>query len=183
MDLIIGLVSLIWFLIRVLPKPSRATYPCQRFAAPLASGFIVWIAGLIGSTLAYQKARRSFRQSRYIIACICLAVSVMAIWLSINITSEPPLEAAFTPSEPPNSPMGIAKGIYPGRVVWTYDPAATSWDGSTGQWWDDAHTDQNVVDYMVSKTLQELTGQSSDPNAWDALFRHFNQTTGRGDVG
>ena len=180
---VIGLVSLIWFLIRVLPKPSRATYPCQRFAAPLASGFIVWIAGLIGSTLAYRKARRTFRQSRYVIACICLAVSVMAVWLSINITSEPPLEAAFTPSEPPNSPMGVAKGIYPGRVVWTHEPAATSWDGSAGHWWDDAHTDQNVVDYMVSKTLQELTGQSSDPNAWDALFRHFNQTTGRGDVG
>jgi parallel beta-helix repeat protein len=35
---------------------------------------------------------------------------------------------------------------------------------------------------MVSKTLRKLTGQSSDPNAWDALFRHFNQTTGRGDV-
>jgi uncharacterized protein (DUF362 family) len=36
---------------------------------------------------------------------------------------------------------------------------------------------------MVSKTVQELTGQSNDPNAWDALFRHFNQTRGLGDVG
>ena len=35
---------------------------------------------------------------------------------------------------------------------------------------------------MVSKTLRELTGQTSDPNAWETLFRHFNQTTGRGDV-
>jgi len=33
---IAGLLSLIWFLIRVLPKPSRATYPCQRVAAPLS---------------------------------------------------------------------------------------------------------------------------------------------------
>jgi len=107
----------------------------------------------------------------------------MAIWWSINVTGEAPLEAAFTPAEPPNSPMGVAKGIYPGRVVWTHEPAATSWDGSTGHWWDDAHTDQNVVDYMVSKTLRELTGQSSDPNAWEALFKHFNNTRGRGDVG
>jgi parallel beta-helix repeat protein len=180
---IAGLLSLIWFLVRVLPKPSRATYPCQRFAAPLASGFVVWVAGLIGSTLAYRKARQTFRQSRYVIAAICLAVSVMALWMSVNVTAEPPLEAAFTPSEPPNSPMGVAKGIYPGRVVWTHEPAATSWDGSIGQWWDDANTDQKVVDYMVSKTLQKLTGQSSDPNAWQALFRHFNKTTGRGDVG
>ena len=180
---IAGLLSLIWFLIRVLPKPSRATYPCQRFAAPLASGFVVWIAGLIGSTLAYRKARKTFHQSRYVVAAICLAVSVMAVWWSINVSGGPPLEAAFTPAEPPNSPMGVAKGIYPGRVVWTHEPASTSWDGSTGQWWDDAHTDQNVVDYMVSKTLRELTGQSSDPNAWEALFKHFNLTRGRGDVG
>jgi hypothetical protein len=38
---ILGLFSLIWFLIRVIPKPSRATYPCQRFAAPFAGGFVV----------------------------------------------------------------------------------------------------------------------------------------------
>ncbi|MHC4220960.1 MAG: hypothetical protein ACYST9_00950, partial [Planctomycetota bacterium] len=34
---ITGLLALIWFLIRVIPKPSRALYPCQRVAAPLAS--------------------------------------------------------------------------------------------------------------------------------------------------
>ncbi len=180
---IVGLLSLIWFLIRVLPKPSRAAYPCQRFAAPLASGFVVWITGLIGSTLAYRKAKQTFNQSRYIIAAVCLAVSVMALWWSVNLTGDAPLEAAFTPSEPPNSPMGVARGIFPGRVVWTHEPDATSWDGSTGHWWDDTNTDQNIVDYMVSKTLRKLTGQSGDPNAWEALFRHFNQNTGRADVG
>ena len=41
---IIGLASLIWFLVRVVPKPSRAGYPCQRVAAPLAGAAIVWLA-------------------------------------------------------------------------------------------------------------------------------------------
>jgi hypothetical protein len=36
-----GLASLVWFLVRVIPKPSRAFYPCQRAAAPLASGFVI----------------------------------------------------------------------------------------------------------------------------------------------
>ncbi|MHC4541954.1 MAG: hypothetical protein ACYS74_19575, partial [Planctomycetota bacterium] len=45
-----GLGALVWFLIRVIPKPSRATYPCQRVVAPLASGFVVWLLGLAGST-------------------------------------------------------------------------------------------------------------------------------------
>lgn len=180
---IAGLLSLIWFLIRVLPKPSRATYPCQRVAAPLASSFVIWITGLIGSTLAYRKARRFFHQSRYILAGMCIAVSVAAVWLSFNVAEETPAQAAFTPSEPANSPIGEAKGIYPGRVVWVHDPVATSWDGSSGRWWDDDNTNQGVVDYMVSDAIQTLTGQLNDANAWDALFRHFNQTRDLGDAG
>ena len=180
---IAGLLSLIWFLIRVVPKPSRATYPCQRVAAPLASGFVVWITGLIASTLAYHKARRYLRQSRCVIAGICIAVSVMAVWWSLSVTNNDSATAAFTPTDPPNSPIGVAKGIHPGRVVWIRDSAATSWDGSTGDWWDDNNTNQNVVDLMMSKVIQTLTGQTSDTKAWDALFRHFNRTKGFGDIG
>jgi len=177
------LLSLIWFLIRVVPKPSRATYPCQRVAAPLAGSFVAWLAGLIGSTLAYHKARCLLHQSRYVVAGVCAAVAVVAVWCSFSITNSDPAGAAFIPAEPPNSPMGVAKGIYPGRVVWVREPDATRWDGSTGKWWDDNNTNQDVVDYMVSKTIQTLTGQPNDKQAWDALFRHFNQTKGFGDVG
>ena len=180
---ILGLFSLIWFLIRVIPKPSRAAYPCQRVAAPLASGFVIWITGLVASTLVYRKARQSLRQSRWAVAGICIAVSVMVVWLSLSVSRQAPAAAAFTPSEPPNSPMGVAKGIYPGRVVWIHDPSATRWDGSTGAWWDDDNTNQEAVDLMVSKTLRELTGRASDLEAWDALFRHFNQTKGRSETG
>jgi len=180
---ILGLFSLIWFLIRVIPKPTRATYPCQRLAAPFAGSFVIWIAGLIGSALAYRKAKSFLRQSRYIVAGMFIIVSVSIIWLSVSITGQSPAEAAFTPAEPPNSPMGIAKGIHPGRVVWTHEPAATSWDGRTGAWWDDDNTSQDAVDYMVSKTIQTLTGETTDEQAWDALFRYCNHTRGRGDNG
>jgi len=180
---IAGLLSLIWFLLRVVPKPSRATYPCQRLAAPLASSFVVWLTSLIASTLAYRKARRYLHQTRYVVAGVCVAVGVMTVWWSLSVTNDSPAAAAFIPTEPPNSPIGVAKGIYPGRVVWMRDPAATKWDGSTGSWWDDNNTEQDIVDYMVSKSIQTLTGESNDPNAWDALFRHFNRTKGFGDIG
>ncbi len=180
---ITGLLSLIWFLIRVIPKPSRSTYPCQQVAAPLASGFIIWLTGLIGSTFAYRKAKRLFHRSRYLLAGVCVFMSIIAVWWSFNVTAEAPAEAAFTPSDLPNSPIGQAKGIFPGRVVWFHDPAATNWDGSTGNWWDEGNTDQDVVDCMVSKSIQTLTGQSNNTEAWDALFRHFNQTKGFGDIG
>ncbi|MBN2104034.1 hypothetical protein JW835_08355, partial [bacterium] len=44
--IVIGFLSLVWFLIRVIPRPSRAAYPCQKVAAPAASGFLIWLAGL-----------------------------------------------------------------------------------------------------------------------------------------
>jgi len=179
-----GLASLIWFLIRVVPKPSRATYPCQRLAAPLAGGFVVWVAGLIGSALMYRRAKRLLQKSRYVVAGICAVAAVAIIWGAVCVTDSNPADAAaFTPSEQANSPMGTAKGINPGRVVWIRDPEATGWDGSTGSWWDDNNTDQKTVDAMISKTIQGLTGRSSDSQAWDALFKYFNKGRNAGEVG
>jgi len=180
---LIGLVSLIWFLIRVIPKPSRASYPCQRLAAPLAGGFVVWIVGLVGSSLAYRKARGLVKRSRYISAGIFIFTAVMIVWGTLSIAEIRSATTAFKPSEPPNSPIGVAKGIYPGRVVWIRDPDATNWDRQKGSWWDDENTDQSRVDAMISKSIQQLTGQTSDSSAWDALFKHFNKTKGSGDAG
>ncbi|MFX0203754.1 MAG: hypothetical protein ACFFCW_47250, partial [Candidatus Hodarchaeota archaeon] len=60
---ITGLSALIWFLLRVVPKPSRATYPCQRVAMPLASGFVAWLVGLVVSVTAFKKARQLLKES------------------------------------------------------------------------------------------------------------------------
>jgi hypothetical protein len=180
---LIGLISLVWFLVRVIPKPSRATYPCQKLAVPLAGGFIVWIAGLVGSTLLYRKARSLLKKSRFILAGILIVLSVVIVWGSLSLTSNNSAEASFSPSEPANSPMGVAKGIYPGRVVWIRDPNATSWDQQNSNWWDDGNTDQSKVNEMISGSIQQLTGQSSDSLAWDALFKYFNKIKGSKDTG
>jgi len=181
---LVGLISLIWFLVRVLPKPSRATYPCQRLAAPLASGFVVWVAGLIGSAFMYRRAGRLLQKSRYLVAGICAVAAVTIIWGAVCVTdSNLATAAAFTPSEQLNSPMGTAKGINPGRVVWIRDPEATGWDGSTGSWWDDNNTDQKTVDAMISKAIQRLTSRPSDSEAWDALFKDFNKSKGTDEAG
>ncbi len=180
---ITGLVALAWFLVRVIPKPSRATYPCQRMAAPLASAFVIWVIGLFGSTMICRRARVLLDRSRYVLAALCAVAVVAILWTAISATENNPTAAAFSPSEPANSPMGVAKGIHPGRVVWVHDANATSWDGSTGNWWDDKNTDPKAVDKMVSSALKGLTGQASDAQAWDALFRYFNKTHGFGDTG
>ncbi len=179
---LVGLASLAWFLIRVIPKPSRATYPCQRFAAPLAGGFVVWLTGVVGSALAYRRARRLFDQSRYVVASVFLVGAVALIWGAISVTAERPAQA-WEPSEPLNSPVGVGKGIHPGRVAWVHEPEATHWDGTAGAWWEDTNTDQAVVDAMVSQSVRVLTGETDDGLAWDALFRHFNQTHRGHDLG
>ena len=89
----------------------------------------------------------------------------------------------FKPSEEANHPIGAGKGLHPGRVVWVRDANATSWDGATGHWWDDAHTNQKVVHGMTSRLLQNLTGRNDERQAWDALFRSFNNTHKLGSSG
>jgi len=177
-----GLAALIWFLIRVIPKPSRATYPCQRVAFPLASGFIVWLLGIIGSAVAYRKAKAALARARYVTATVCIAVSIGFIWAATSSTGQKPVYA----HDPivANSPLGVGKGVYPGRVVWIHDPNAIDWDGPGDEyWWQSNHTFQPVVNEMLSKTLRALTGKGSDYAAWDAIFRYFNQQKGKGDVG
>ena len=175
-----GLVSLIWFLVRVVPKPSRAAYPCQRAAAPLASAFVVWLLGVFASVLAARKARHYAYRSRYVIAGICAAVSVGTLWLALSMTAK---KAALADAPAPNAPIGVAKGVHPGRVVWVHDPEATDWEGpEDGHWWENTHTNQAVVDQMMSRAIRQLSGEAGDAAAWDTLFRHFNQARGKGDV-
>ncbi len=84
--------------------------------------------------------------------------------------------------EPPLSPLGVPRGVVPGRVTWAHDPAAVSWDG-TGSWWTDTNNNQAVIDRMVSRSIRGLTNQKSDAMAWNSIFHQFNRTHGRGNTG
>jgi len=195
MSLATGLLALLWFLIRVVPKPSRASYPCQRAALPLASGFVMWLVGLAGSVAIFRrtgcrvasggKRRRVVRTlpSRAVPACLCLitvAVVAVASW-----AGRPELRVMAAGPWGPHEPLGEARGIHPGRVVWAHDPDATEWDGynSPEHWWRDEHTNPAVVERMVSQAIRGVAGRDSDAAAWDAIFRHFNKNRGKGDVG
>ncbi|MBN1806128.1 MAG: SMP-30/gluconolactonase/LRE family protein [Sedimentisphaerales bacterium] len=176
-----GLVSLIWFLIRVIPKPSRAAYPCQRMAFPLASGFIAWITALVASTFAFKKAKVSLAKKRYLVVLACMGLSIGAMLFALGITDE---KTVLAEPHTANAPIGTAKGIYPGRVVWAHNPDATDWDGpGNGHWWKPEHTNQQLCDEMMSQTIRRLTGISTDKGAWDAIFRYHNKTRNKGDVG
>jgi uncharacterized protein (DUF362 family) len=73
--------------------------------------------------------------------------------------------------------------MFPGRVAWLQDFDATSWDGETGNWWEDKNTSQQEVKKMLSASLQGFTGTKSDKKAWDKLFVYNNQQKGVGKKG
>ncbi len=174
-----GVASLIWFLVRVLPKPSRAAYPCQRVAFPVASSFVVWLLAVAASAFAWRKARAW--DARFWRACLWGAAAVAGG--ALVIASLPTLRSFA--GNPPHGPVGTAKGIFPGRVAWVHAPQATSWEGynSTEHWFETNHTDLATVAGMLSKAIQSVGGANSDAVAWDAIFKHYNQNHGKGSRG
>lgn len=185
---LIGFLALVWFLLRVIPKPTRARYPCQQIAAPLASSFIVWLTGLFVSATVFRKARNYWGRSRYILAGLCLTAGVLAVYIPMTITArsakadDPNL---YIPFDPPNDPIGIAVGYYPGRVVWAYEPNVTSWtaQGETNYWWLDQNTDQALAEQMISDALGNLVNADNGSQTWQRIFEYFNQSHGNGPVG
>jgi len=180
-----GLAALIWFLLRVIPKPSRAAYPCQQMAFPLASAFIVWLTGTLVSIAAFRKAQNYLTKTRYVMAAVFIFISFISIWLIMSNTEE---ELVF--AQQPLAievPIGVAKGVKPGRVVWIQEPNATDWTynnrNQSEHWYEHNHTNQAVVNSMMSTAIRSLACKQADVMAWDAIFRSFNQQRGKGDIG
>jgi len=147
----------------------------------LAGGFLVWLIGTLTSVFAYRQGLRLWQQSKARQALVFLLVAAAVGLGTLATISERPARA-----EPPvpNDPIGEARGVHPGRVVWVHDPAATDWEGpGHGHWWEAEHTSQIVVSQMMSAALRELSGETQDAAAWDRLIRYFNLTHGHGDVG
>lgn len=98
-----------------------------------------------------------------------------------------PASRAATPlADPPErlKPIGEAKGVHPGRVVWVHDPDVLSWKGpGDGHWWADAHTRQPRADEMMKRAVCDLAGETTPSQAWNKLFTYTNRTRQKGPVG
>ena len=178
---LVGLGALLWFLLRVFPKPSRANYPCQRAAFPVASAFVIWVFSSVAGIFSAVRLRRLVHRYRFAGLALCaLTIAVCGAWLVLSRSisaAEIATRYDFMPKLR-NVPMGIARGIYPGRVSWARDPLAAHWSGhleSAGdQWWMDRNTDQARVDAMLSSTIRNLTGATTNEAAWKMIFTYYN---------
>jgi hypothetical protein len=188
---LIGATSLIWFLIRVIPKPSRASYPCMQAAAPLASAFVMYLLALTGFAVFAKKTLQAFQQKKLMVG-FAFGLVAMGFFTFFNIKTSKNASAidfgiASVEHLKPNEPIGEGKGIFPGRVVWSHDPAATnpSLDPSSygNSYWKDKNTDQAVVNQMLSAGLKELTGAGNEKSMWDSIFYFHNNQNGKGRIG
>ena len=183
---LIGFGALIWFLIRVIPKPSRATYPCMRVAYPVASGFVIYLLGLAASAFAMGKVKEHWKNSRYWAMAGFLTIALVAGFFAFQ-ADKPAVYANTFYLDTANVPVGVARGIFHGRVVWSRNPDATNEnctnDAFGKAYYLPANTNIDIVNDMVTNSILSLTGKSSVREAWDTLFIYFNMKKGKSAVG
>ncbi|MBI5541688.1 MAG: DUF362 domain-containing protein [Bacteroidia bacterium] len=196
--LVLGLLATIWFLIRVIPKPSRANYPCMQATAPFMSGFIVYLLSLGGAVIALKRFREYFYKSKFAFSFLFLIFATFLL-LSSNLFLQTNIFAnkdykninSFTP----NTPIGVAQGIFPGRVTWMWDPDATNEnctntsnnngviDAGDNGWYMNSNNNELVIDSMVIKSIKAIAGDTSNVQAWNKIFNYFNVKNGHGNIG
>ncbi len=194
--IIIGIASTGWFLIRVIPKPSRATYPCMKAAAPFMSSFVIYLLGISSSALLFRRSGRLLKKAKYVVAAVVFMGSLVLFTFSSNlfpdqVSAAGSIYKAAVPSDfPANQPMGEALGIFPGRVVWEWDADATNEDctneydapGGPDGYFLAKNNNQDVINRMMDDVVKKLTGSYDVGTAWEKLFTDFNQRKGRGAV-
>ncbi len=74
------------------------------------------------------------------------------------------------PTPPPTAVPPTTTPPEGSRVVHVHDPDATSWDFSANWYGGSSYISQSVVDAMVNRGVQELTGTTSVTSAWQALI-------------
>jgi hypothetical protein len=181
---VMGILSTIWFLIRVIPKPSRATYPCMQVAAPFMSGFVTYLLAVAGLTLVSRRFGSKIINVRLGAMMMLLPGVILAMAILPADNTETLFQTTETrtgPEDGPNQPIGEAKGINPGRVVWVWNPDATNENFQ--------HNDPDKADFfpnpennngtvqgkMFRDGVLKLTGKKTTEKAWDEMFKYFNE--------
>lgn len=77
---VLGIGSTIWFLIRVIPKPSRASYPCVQASAPFMSAFVIYLIGLASTIYVFRekKGRLLLKSTLALVFVVSLLISFSA---------------------------------------------------------------------------------------------------------
>ena len=171
---VLGIAALIWYLLRSGTSPHRNQYPCQQAARSIAGIYIAyWAAIFLSLSIYLKKIKVHFASLLPLLAIVILIVGSMGS----NIINEKGQRWQPIPKEP----MGTPVGLNPGRVVWVWNPKATSSE-LHGYWWERENNNQSIIDEMLEKGIKALAGVDNLKEAWNSLFKWFNKMHGKGNV-
>jgi hypothetical protein len=189
---IFGIISILWILIRVIPKPQRAMYPCMKVAFPFASTLLIYLGSLAASFMFFKRAFSRIVEYKYMLAGL-LVLSGMGFGVIAVLVNEEDVYAnvsetyEFTDPLGPNSPIGTPKGIVPGRVVWIHNPDATNENCSPEEFGDgyflDKNADQGIIDSMLANAILKVTDDNTLTEAWTSIFEYYNTNHDKGQTG
>ncbi len=107
---VVGLFAIVWFLMRVIPKPSRILYPCQQVAAGIGGTFLLQVLGLLTSLSVYQQIKKRMNK-KAALGFITSILVMTSITVGLAVTDNESFIPNVTPPEGSNAPMGVAKGL------------------------------------------------------------------------
>jgi hypothetical protein len=149
---------------------------------PIASGFIGYLAMLALSGVAFFRSKKSIRYYPVFFLAAFVVFGISGSYLANQTTGQPTVNISVIS----NQPMGVAKGIFPGRVVWVHDSSAVNQNcvvNKTGHgWYLSENNNQTVVGNMLSSALHSVTGATSDSTAWSMIFQFYNSNHNKGAV-
>ena len=176
---IIGLAYIIWFLVRVVPAPHRARYPCQQISITVALGYVAFWGALFGGLSLWLRRVKSRTMA---LAPAISIVFILLFSISGMVFANTNIDASEPWSPIAKDPIGTPQGLNPGRVVWIWNPDETELYPK-GYWWKKENNNQAVINQMFSTGIQGLAGTDDDYTAWDMLFKHFNEIHGYDEIG
>lgn len=175
---ITGTAATVWFLVRVIPKPSRAGYPCMKASAPFMSAFVLYLIGLASTIYLFRE-----KKGRMLLLKSALGIVFV---VSLLISFRTPQSLIETSYLAPNEPIGVAQGTFPGRVVWIHNPETTNANmaNTADDYWAlDKNCNQVLVDSMLVSGIRRIGGKADVKQAWDEIFKYFNNNHGKGRIG
>jgi hypothetical protein len=157
------------------------------------SAFIIFLFSLGTTVFSLKKFKQHFAKAKYLSGSVFLLVAILSFSLYLIHDSKKSvartiIELDGTFPVPSNEPVGDAKGLFAGRVVWVYDQDATNENynpASAGDdwWYSHNNVDQDIVKKMLSSAIVQYAGNNDITEAWESIFISFNNSHGRGETG
>lgn len=152
-------LSAFWFALRVIPKPSRIVYPCQRTTLAMIFARIGLGVSIACATLT------KFAQKKLVKALIIL---VLLIYISFPFL----LQAYYATRYAMIGRGRIQYTILNNKVVRVHSEHATNWDFTTVYYWE--YVNQSVIDRMVEEGVKAFTGASDVQTAWQQILSNYS---------